>query len=69
MQKEFRIEGMSCGHCVGAVEKELNKLNLKSLEVRIGLVKVEVDSSVISEEQIISTIKEAGYNVVEETEK
>ena len=25
MQKQFHIKGMSCGHCVAAVEKELDK--------------------------------------------
>ena len=28
MKKVFNIEGMSCGHCIIAVEKELNKLNI-----------------------------------------
>ena len=41
MNKEFKIEGMSCGHCVVAVEKELNKLEIKDKKVEIGSAKIE----------------------------
>jgi len=36
MEKEFKIEGMSCSHCVIAVEKDLNKLEIKKKKVGIG---------------------------------
>lgn len=65
MNKEFKIEGMSCGHCVIAVEKELNKLNIKKRKVKIGLAKIEFDSDKVSEEDIKKSITEAGYIVVE----
>ena len=64
MEKEFKIEGMSCGHCIMAVEKELNKLNLIKKYVEIGSAKVEFDQHKVSEENIIKAIKSAGYNVV-----
>jgi copper chaperone len=63
--KEFRIEGMSCGHCVMAVRKELTKLeNVKVDDVQIGKAKVEYDESKISEDRIINAIEEAGYKVL-----
>jgi copper chaperone len=65
MNKEFKIEGMSCGHCVIAVEKELNKLDIKKRKVKIGLAKIEFDSDKVSEEDIKKSITEAGYIVVE----
>jgi len=64
MKKEFKIEGMSCNHCVMAVQKNLAKINLIQLEVKIGSVKVEFDENEITEEAIIKVIEEAGYKVL-----
>ncbi len=64
-QKEFKIEGMSCGHCVMAVKKELQKIeNLKIDNVEIGSAKVEYDENQIDNQKIIEAIEEAGYKVV-----
>ena len=63
-QKEFKIEGMSCGHCVMAVKKELQKIeNLKIDNVEIGSAKVEFDENQIDNQKIIYAIEEAGYKV------
>ena len=64
MQKEFKIEGMSCQHCVMAVQKGLSKLNLKKYEVNIGSAKVEFDENQIKDEMIIKAIEDAGYKVI-----
>jgi copper chaperone len=64
MREEFKIEGMSCNHCVIAVQKSLSKLNLKKKEVTIGSAKVEFDESEIEKKAIIKAIEEAGYKVV-----
>ncbi len=65
MNKEFKIEGMSCGHCVMAVEKELNKLDIKNKKVEIGSAKIEFDPDKVSEEDIKNSITESGYIVIE----
>ena len=65
MNKEYKIEGMSCSHCVMAVEKELNKLNIKNKNVEIGSVKIEFDPDKVSEEDIKNSITESGYTVIE----
>ena len=64
MKKEFKIEGMSCNHCVMAVKKSLSKINLIKFEVEIGSAKVEFDEKEIAEEVIIKAIEEAGYQVI-----
>jgi len=64
MKKEFKIEGMSCNHCVMAVKKSLSKINLIKFEVAIGSAKVEFDEKEIAEEVIIRAIEEAGYEVI-----
>lgn len=61
---EFKIEGMSCGHCVMAVKKELSKLSLESAEVEIGSAKVTFDESAVDSVKIEEAISEAGYKVI-----
>jgi len=63
--REFKIEGMTCGHCVMAVKKELTRLeNVKVNDVQIGIAKVEFDENKTSIAVIKDAIKEAGYEVV-----
>lgn len=64
MKKTIKIDGMSCNHCLISVEKNLSKLNLNKIKVEIGSAEVEFDESKISEEEIIKSIEEAGYQVV-----
>lgn len=64
MEKTFNIDGMSCGHCVMAVEKELGKLKINEKKVEIGSAKVSFDLEKVSEENIIDAIEAAGYKVI-----
>jgi copper chaperone len=64
MSITLKIDGMSCNHCVMAVQKNLSKINLIKFEVAIGSAKVEFDENTISEEVIINAIEEAGYKVI-----
>ena len=63
MEKVFKIDGMSCQHCVMAVKKEIQKLDVQNFQVVIGEVKVEFDENRINEENIKKAIKDAGYIV------
>ena len=65
MEKTFKMDGMSCGHCVMAVEKGLSKLEIEKEKVEIGSAKVSFDAEKISEENIKNAIEEAGYKVIE----
>ena len=64
MKTLIKIDGMSCQHCVMAVKKEIQKLNVTNLEVKIGEASVEFDENKVSEENIKQAIVEAGYIVV-----
>jgi copper chaperone len=66
MKIEFKIERMSCQHCVMAVRKEIMKLPIENLEVKIGEATVEFDNSKVTIEKIKESIAEAGYSVIEE---
>lgn len=64
IEKSIKINGMSCNHCVMAVNKELSKLNIDSAEVTIGNAKILFDETKTTESQIEEAIKEAGFEVV-----
>ena len=64
MKTIFKIDGMSCQHCVMAVKKEIQKLDVKNLDVKIGEASVEFDESKVRKENIKKAIEEAGYIVV-----
>ncbi|MCZ7603577.1 MAG: cation transporter [Melioribacteraceae bacterium] len=64
MKKEYKVEGMSCQHCVHSVVLELNKLEINSHQVDIGRVSVDFDETKVNDEQIKAAIEEAGYKVV-----
>ncbi len=60
--KEFRIEGMSCNHCVMAVKRELSKIQgLRVKDVRIGSASVEYDESLVTPQKVREAVEEAGY--------
>ncbi len=63
-EKEFKIAGMSCHHCIIAVETELRDAGFEKFKVKTGLAKVKYDGSEESEAKIKTAIEEAGYRVV-----
>ncbi|MFA5571113.1 MAG: heavy metal translocating P-type ATPase [Sphaerochaetaceae bacterium] len=69
MKKVIHIEGMSCGHCVKAVEKAL--ATVEGLDAHVDLenntATVNVVSSV-SDEQLTTLISDAGYSVTSITQ-
>ncbi len=63
---EFKIEGMSCQHCVMAVKKAVDSINgVNSSDVEVGSAKVTYDENSTSRETITAAIKNAGYKIVE----
>jgi copper chaperone len=64
MKTSINIEGMSCQHCVMAVKKEIQKLDVQKLDVQIGKATVEFDESKLKIEAIENAIKDAGYIVI-----
>jgi copper chaperone CopZ len=63
MKKKFIIEGMSCEHCIRAVEKNLSRLNLEAFDVKIGFAEIEFDEAKTSEKEIENSIVAAGYKI------
>lgn len=65
MEVNIKIEGMSCNHCVMAVKKEIQKLDVAELEVKIGEANIKFDETKVSESEIKQAINEAGYTVLQ----
>jgi copper chaperone len=70
MGKETRaltVDGMSCQHCVHAIEKAIRSLaGIDSVDVSLEkkLVTVDFDPGVVNLESIKTAIDDQGYRVV-----
>jgi copper chaperone CopZ len=61
-QVTLHIEGMSCGHCLNAVNHALGALPGVEIEsVQIGRAAVRYDESKVSPSQIVAAVTGAGY--------
>ena len=64
MEKKMTIEGMSCGHCSGRVEKALNDLPgvtaTVSLEDKTATIKTD---GAVTDAQLCAAVTDAGYEV------
>jgi len=62
---ELKIEGMTCGHCVMSVKKELGKVaGLTVQNVELGRALVQYDEATVTPDQLARIIEEAGYRLV-----
>jgi copper chaperone len=64
----LKVEGMTCGHCVTAIEKSVSALSgVDKVDVQLdsGTVNVEFNKDVVVMEQITSTIEDQGYTIGE----
>ena len=62
----LNVQGMSCGHCVKAVEGSVGALKgISSVKVDLKAAKVDVEynDQVVSLNQIKETIEDQGYDV------
>ncbi|PJA97996.1 MAG: copper chaperone [Ignavibacteriales bacterium CG_4_9_14_3_um_filter_30_11] len=59
------IEGMSCGHCVMAVKKELSKLDIKIKNVVIGSAEIEFDPNKIESTELEEAVNNSGFKLIE----
>lgn len=63
-QVTLQVNGMSCQHCVNAVEKALTELGAKgSVDLSSNSVTVEYDEDKISLDAVKEAIEDQGYDV------
>ncbi|MEU6579339.1 heavy-metal-associated domain-containing protein [Nocardia sp. NPDC046763] len=61
----YTVTGMTCGHCVGSVQKEIGKIDgVTSVDVDLanGLVTVE-SGAPLTDADVVAAVDEAGYEV------
>ena len=64
-KQELNIQGMTCGHCVMHVKKELAKVTGVVVEdVEIGKAKIQVDEAKVTRDMLSAAVTEAGYQLV-----
>ncbi len=62
----LNVEGMSCGHCVKAIENSVTAISgVDNVQVQLdsGTVNVEFNKDAVEVEQITNAIEEQGYTI------
>ena len=60
----LKVAGMTCGHCVEAVEKALrNRTGVRNATVHLdsGTAEVEYEEREVAPEQLIAVVEDEGY--------
>lgn len=68
-KKQFKVSGMTCAHCTLTIEKGVGKMQgVKSAVVNFASEKLnlELNPSVVTEEDILTKIKDLGYKAQSE---
>jgi copper chaperone len=61
----FKVEGMSCEHCVNAITGEVNKLSgIEQVIVDLKANTVTITADPVDRSAVEAAIDEAGYTVV-----
>lgn len=65
-QFTLTVKGMSCNHCVKAIESSVERLQgVHEVKVHLDLGKVDVqlDENIVTIEKVKETMEEEGYDV------
>ena len=63
--EELKIEGMTCGHCVMSVRKELSKIpGVHIIDVQNGKATIEYDAATANHDTLAQAIEDAGYHLI-----
>jgi copper chaperone CopZ len=62
LTREYRVNGMSCGHCVLSVREEVSEVaGVSDVEVDLASGRMTVRGADFSEEAVKVAVAEAGY--------
>ncbi len=66
MVSTYRVTGMTCGHCVGAVTAEVTKIDgVTGVDVKLEAGEVDVTSdTALDSSAIQAAVEEAGFELV-----
>jgi copper ion binding protein len=64
-QLTYRVEGMTCNHCVVAVSGEVGRVEgVRSVDVDLDTKLVRVEGAEVDAAAVVAAIDEAGYDAV-----
>jgi len=64
-ERTFKIDGMSCEHCVSAVHYALSEVDsVEVVSAEIGFATVRFDPATTNHIELAAAIADAGYTVV-----
>jgi copper chaperone CopZ len=64
-QITYRVDGMTCDHCVVAVRGEVSRVaGVRSVDVDLDTKLVRVDGTGIDDAAVVAAIDEAGYDAI-----
>jgi copper chaperone len=62
LTREYRVNGMSCGHCVLSVREEVSEISgVSDVEVDLASGRMTVRGADFSDEAVKVAVAEAGY--------
>lgn len=61
----YTVTGMTCGHCVASVQKEIGKIDgVTSVDVDLASGRIQVESAApLTDAEVVAAVDEAGYQV------
>jgi copper chaperone len=60
---QYRVAGMTCGHCVSSVTEEVEQVNgVTSVNVNLDTKIVTISGADLDDAKLREAIKEAGYD-------
>lgn len=61
----YTVTGMTCGHCVASVQKEIGKIDgVTGVDVDLASGRVQVESAApLTDAAVAAAVDEAGYQV------
>ena len=64
-RREYKVEGMTCGHCVAAVTEEVEQVpGVQGVSVELAGGRLAVAGDSLDDDRIRAAVEEAGYEVV-----
>jgi len=69
IKKSLSLKNMLCNCCLRIIRIDLEAIDVEVLDIKLGQVTIQYDSSKTTFELIVKTINESGFEIVEDREK
>jgi len=69
IKKSLSLKNMLCNCCLRIIRIDLEAIDVEVLDIKLGQVTIQYDSSKTTFELIVKTINKSGFEIVEDREK